>query len=146
MSSITITTPELVYENPKTVKKMNREIAYAKKLEAFVHEVILREIEVAFKHKHADEMSRQDLQGLQENIFTCIKEVDQIIERYHKNTDNIDLLLNLISIQNKIFSNVLTNGTLRGNKAKFCEKHLENYQLENAECDVAGTYYDGARD
>jgi hypothetical protein len=141
MTSITNTTPGLVYENP-TIKELNREIAYAKEVEASVHKNILPTIEDALNYEKADKFSRQDLQGLQECIFTCIKEVDKIIESYNKKTDDIDLLLDLISKQNKVFSNVLYNGTLRGDRAVFNDKHLNFYELNCARARVLGTYYD----
>jgi hypothetical protein len=145
MSSITNTTPGLVSENP-TIKDLNREIAYAKEVEASVHKSILPTIEDCLNDVRADKFSRQDLEGMQENIFSCIKEIDKIIESYNKKTDDIDLLLNLISKQNKIFSNVLYNGTLRGNDALFRENHLDYYQLNYATANVRGTYYPGSRD
>jgi hypothetical protein len=108
----------------ESLQKMKEEIAYAKNLEVFVHGGILPKIKSLLRCSRFDQIARHDLQGLEERIFACIAAVEPIIDRHVKNTDHVDLLLNLITRENRIFTNVLWNGTARGKNVRMRTEYL----------------------
>ncbi len=115
-----------------TKEKLEEEIAYAKALKDFAHKSILPEITPVLEDSVSSEgqpivvdtISRHDLKGLRERIFTCIAEVDRIIEGYNKHTDHNNLLFDQITRENQNFTDVLYNGTARGKHVSLNSRRL----------------------
>lgn len=99
-------------------QNVEKEIAYAKSLAAFVYQEILPKITDTLRNEEIDQIARQDLEGLRERILICIGAVDSIIERFNKHSDHIDLILNLITLENQTFTDIVYNGTAKGKHVK----------------------------
>jgi hypothetical protein len=142
-------TGSIVFDKCENLIKMGEEITYVKKLEAFVHKEILPKIGRFLEKESIDQISRHDLEGYRESIFTCIATLDCIIERYDKDTDHVNLLLDLISRGNQTFTDVLYNGTARGSNVRVDVRRLvfDEYDLGPEVCieNVAATTYSWGR-